>query len=225
MSHRSSSPMLFPSSPSANNSRTPTNNKRQNSNLFPSSPGINPDYLAAPPSSDAGGGSFVNHRSSSPLHFPSSSASTPRPSQQLTPSVQRRGDVHSNLPPSSPNFVKSRRQITLQNAPTSDIHRSDRTYSQANVPNTDNQTDETGMLRVIWGTNVQIGDSMAAFRAFLRGFKTKYRRAFEREQGRDLPTLSDQASSENLLYEGYLRKMRFTGQTNLNLDMNNLICK
>ncbi|TIB11554.1 hypothetical protein E3P89_02259 [Wallemia ichthyophaga] len=210
--------MLFPSSPSVNNQRTPTRNQRENSNLPPSSPGINPDFLTAPPSSDAG-----NHRSSSPLHFPSSSASTPRASQHLTPSHQRRGDVHSNLPPSSPSFVKSRRHLTLQNAPNSDIHKSDRTFSQANVPNTDSQTDDSGMLRVIWGTNVQIADSMAAFRAFLRGFKTKYRRAYERDLGRDLPSLTDQASSENVLYESYLRKMRFTGQTNLNLDMNNLI--
>ncbi|TIB83170.1 MCM-domain-containing protein [Wallemia mellicola] len=219
MSNRSSSPMLFPSSPN-NNNNTPTK-KRENSELFLSSPGVNPDYLAAPPSSDVGG-SFVNPRSSSPMNFPSSSAGTPRGSQ-ATP-TQRRGDIHSNLPPSSPSFIKSsRRQITLQNQPTSDIHRSDRTYSQGNVPNTDAQTDEHGMMRVIWGTNVQISDSMAAFRAFLRGFKTKYRRAYEREQGNQLPTLSDQASSENLLYESYLRKMRFTGQTNLNLDMNNLV--
>ena len=227
MSNRSSSPMLFPSSPSVGN-RTPQQN--QNSQLFPSSPQINPEFLAPPPSSDNGGGSFVNHRSSSPLQFPSSNASTPRQNQNLTPrSSQRRGDIHSAAPPSSPSYVKSRRKITLQNYqninqhPSSDQNRSDKTYSQGNIPNTAENVDDNGMVRLIWGTNISISDSMASFRAFLRGFKMKYRRAFEREQGHQLKQLTDQASSEHLLYEGYLKKMRFTGQTNLNLDMLNLL--
>ncbi|KAH9969329.1 hypothetical protein BGW80DRAFT_640289 [Lactifluus volemus] len=56
---------------------------------------------------------------------------------------------------------------------------------------------------------------MKAFRDFVKGFKPKYRIAHDRSLG--LPTASP-AVVEVLLYEGYLRRMRITGEVNLNLD-------
>ncbi|CAL1709698.1 unnamed protein product [Somion occarium] len=63
---------------------------------------------------------------------------------------------------------------------------------------------------------------MKTFREFLRGFKIKYRVAYDRERGLRTRTLSSPEEGELVLYETYLRRMRQTGESNLNLDMNNL---
>ena len=63
---------------------------------------------------------------------------------------------------------------------------------------------------------------MKTFRDFLRGFKIKYRVAHDRERGLRTRILASPQEGEVVLYETYLRRMRQTGETNLNLDMNNL---
>lgn len=63
---------------------------------------------------------------------------------------------------------------------------------------------------------------MKTFREFLRGFKVKYRIALDRERGLASRVLSSPEEGEIVLYETYLRRMRQTGDTNLNLDMMNL---
>ncbi|KAF9260638.1 MCM-domain-containing protein [Marasmius fiardii PR-910] len=84
------------------------------------------------------------------------------------------------------------------------------------------ETDEPDEIRAIWGTMINIQDIMRLFREFLTGFKPKYRVALEREQGRPTRTYSLD-ESEEVLYETYLRRMRQTGDTNLNLDVLNIL--
>lgn len=78
------------------------------------------------------------------------------------------------------------------------------------------------LARVIWGTNVSLSESMASFSNFLRSFKPKYRAAYDRERDIVIPATSSFQEGERILYEDLLRKMRESGQTNLNLDVVNL---
>lgn len=82
--------------------------------------------------------------------------------------------------------------------------------------------DEPAEIRAIWGTTVNLAETMKAFREFVLGFKPKYRISHDRARGVRTRTLTSPDEGEVLLYEGYLRRMRRTGETNLNLDMNNL---
>ena len=75
--------------------------------------------------------------------------------------------------------------------------------------------------KVIWGTNVSIAETMQLFRAFLRGFRLKYRWAYARSLGIAASRPAD-ADGDKLLYEDYLRQMRHTHQTNLNLRIADL---
>lgn len=82
---------------------------------------------------------------------------------------------------------------------------------------------EPDEIRAIWGTNVNLTQTMAIFRDFLRGFKPKYRVTYDRSVGNPTRALSSPEEAEHLLYETYLRRMRQTGQTNLNVDMINIL--
>lgn len=84
-------------------------------------------------------------------------------------------------------------------------------------------TDEPDEIRAIWGTTVNLSETMKLFRDFLRGFKPKYRFAHDREHGERTPAGLTTAQGEALLYESYLRRMRVTGETNLNLYMANVL--
>lgn len=64
---------------------------------------------------------------------------------------------------------------------------------------------------------------MKLFRDFLKGFKPKYRAAHSRSLNIPTRAFSKPADGEVLLYEIYLRQMRQTGETNLNLDVVNLL--
>jgi DNA replication licensing factor MCM4 len=90
-------------------------------------------------------------------------------------------------------------------------------FSAAAEP--DEEPDE---IRAVWGTNINLSDTMRLFREFIRGFKPKYRAALDKERGvrSNAPTSHEQG--EVLLYETYLRRMRQTGVTDLNLDVVNL---
>lgn len=64
---------------------------------------------------------------------------------------------------------------------------------------------------------------MATFTNFIRNFKVKYRVSWDREHDRPVPAMATPEEGERTLYEDLLRTMRITGQTNLNLDVVNLL--
>lgn len=84
-------------------------------------------------------------------------------------------------------------------------------------------TSEPDEIRAIWGTNVNLQQTMHLFREFLRNFKPKYRVAYDKAEGILTRQLATPEEGEHLLYETYLRRMRQTGQTNLNVDMINVL--
>ena len=94
--------------------------------------------------------------------------------------------------------------------------------------------------KFIWGTTVALQESMNLFTDFLRNFKPKYRAAYNKvakiasEDEDDAfapPAPAPNALYDNLtntkanetLYLTYIRTMRMTQQTNLNLDAINLL--
>lgn len=83
--------------------------------------------------------------------------------------------------------------------------------------------DEPDEIRAIWGTTVSLADTMRLFKDFLRGFKPKYRTAHDRDLGLPTRAYASPEEGEVSLYEMYLRRMRTTGETNLNLDAVNLL--
>lgn len=64
---------------------------------------------------------------------------------------------------------------------------------------------------------------MKLFRDFLRGFKPKYRGSYDRQNGLKTRPFASPEDGELVLYESYFRRMRQTGETNLNLDAVNLL--
>jgi DNA replication licensing factor MCM4 len=151
------------------------------------------------------------------------SFSSPAKSGQSTPAPKnRRGDIHSSLS-MTPTAVGSYRRT--QKKPVSDNLNSDGTAlempASSNAPfSAAPAEDEPDEMRAIWGTNVNLGETMKLFREFTRGFKPKYRAVFDKEHGVRSAVGSEQG--EILLYETYLRRMRQTGETDLNLDVQNL---
>ncbi|KAL1748262.1 MCM2/3/5 family-domain-containing protein [Schizophyllum fasciatum] len=138
----------------------------------------------------------------------------------------RRGDIHSSLS-LTPSARRFHRQSEVR--PTRNNLQSD--ASGLDVPMSSNanlsalpaaQSDEPDQIRAIWGTTVSLTETMRIFREFLHGFKPKYRTAYDREQGLATAPQTSPEEGEQLLYETYLRRMRITDQSNLNLDVNNL---
>ncbi|KAF9489512.1 MCM-domain-containing protein [Pleurotus eryngii] len=160
---------------------------------------------------------------SDPLDFPSSPMRAPAPRNL-------RGDIHASL--SFTPTSSSRRPIR---APPLDPMMSDNPASDGTVlglPTSSGlpplsapgaPTDEPDEIRAIWGTTVNLSETMKLFRDFLKGFKPKYRLAHDREQGQRTRALASPEEGEIILYEMYLRRMRQTGESNLNLDMTNLL--
>lgn len=147
----------------------------------------------------------------SPLEFPSSP----------TPKRNRRGDIHSSAV-ESPALFRSPK-------PNADVPNSDGTnfaLPQSSAPNLSapgEPSDGPDNYRAIWGTNVSLLESMAIFTDFLRSFKSKYRTTWDREHGIPTRVMATPEEGEEVLYESFLRRMRKTGQTNLNLDSINLL--
>ncbi|KAI0753308.1 MCM-domain-containing protein [Daedaleopsis nitida] len=189
-----SSPLPFPSSSPSKN-KTPARIRRLDSDV-PGSQG------------------------SEPLAFPSSPASTVKP-----PPKNRRGDIHPSFGFTPPSIRRNQRSTNL---PNNDL-RSDASHlslpaSSVNlsVPAVPSDDDDSGVTKAIWGTGVNVQDTMMTFRDFLRGFKVKYRIHYDRDRGLRTRVLSSPEEGEVLLYETYLRRMRQTGEHVLNLDMHNL---
>jgi DNA replication licensing factor MCM4 len=63
---------------------------------------------------------------------------------------------------------------------------------------------------------------MKTFRDFLKGFKPKYRLTYNRSLGIPTPAQTSPEAGEVLYYENLLRRMRQTGETDLNVDCRNL---
>jgi DNA replication licensing factor MCM4 len=148
----------------------------------------------------------------------------------VSPPKNRRGDIHCSLAltPSAPS-----RRVKRANNDTGDESNpsSDATHLSippSSAPNLSAplgpSSDQPDEIRAIWGTTVNLAETMKLFRDFLKGFKPKYRVAHDRSL--NLPSrriFSSPEEAEVLTYEGYLRRMRQTGDTNLNLDMVNLL--
>ena len=142
----------------------------------------------------------------------------------------RRGDIHSSLaltPTNSRNPRSSRRPVDPDNLNSDGTHLS---LPPSSAPGGNPllsaplaPSDEPDEIRAIWGTTVNLAETMKLFKDFLRGFKPKYRVAHDREQGLRTRVFASPEEGEVTLYETYLRRMRQTGHTNLNLDMGNLI--
>lgn len=143
--------------------------------------------------------------------------------------MQRRaaGDI---LTPSSP-------ATGLGSDIATPIPHSSATHTLSAVERTDAAAeDDTGLVKFIWGTTISLQESMNLFRDFLRGFKPKYRAAYNAQQAKaaqeagqlaphPMPLYENltAAQADRPLYEGYLNQLRQTGQSNLNLDAINLL--
>ncbi|ORY57703.1 MCM2/3/5 family-domain-containing protein [Leucosporidium creatinivorum] len=223
----SSSPMAFPSS-SASQGAGP-----RGQSLF-AGRGAPSSAL----SSDAGLGADRSQRRDSPLFFPGSDVGSP------TPRRNRRGDIHSGLPPTPSNHRSSGRAAGSNGdgLPTSSAasRRSrggnpdggDGPSSSAAGAGVDGDEDEEeDAVTVVWGTTVTIQSSMAAFKWFLESFRASDRQAYDNERYEQAPdserALVDFAYTkerpEKKMYQYYLERMRETGQTNLNLDVIDLL--
>ncbi|KAG6873037.1 hypothetical protein C0995_003793 [Termitomyces sp. Mi166 len=138
----------------------------------------------------------------------------------------RRGDIHSSL-----SVTPSRIRRLDYNALRRDPNDLNSDASHLDVPLSSvpalsapaAPSDEPDEIRAIWGTTVNLAETMKVFRDFLKGFKPKYRVAHDREHGVHTRAFATPEEGEEILYETYLRRMRQVGDTNLNLDMVNLL--
>lgn len=148
------------------------------------------------------------------------------PAATRTPK-NRRGDIHSSLSltpsrgaPQRLDYTANRNRYNLDSDATHlDVPLSSAPLLSASAA----PSDEPDEIRAIWGTTVNLAETMKIFRDFLKGFKPKYRVAHDRELGLRTRVFAAPEEGEVLLYETYLRRMRQMGDTNLNLDMVNLL--
>ncbi|KAG2007180.1 ATP dependent DNA helicase [Coprinopsis cinerea AmutBmut pab1-1] len=163
----------------------------------------------------------VEFADSDPLDFPSSPAAAP------TTPRHRRGDIHPSIsitPTSSAR--RQRRTPTTATRNISDLSSDVLDVPMSSAPNLSAAaapSDEPDEIRAIWGTTVNLTDTMKTFRDFLQGFKPKYRASYDRDHGIRTRAFATPQEAEVVLYETYLRRMRRTGETNLNLDIVNLL--
>lgn len=93
--------------------------------------------------------------------------------------------------------------------------------------------DDDEAVTVVWGTTVTIQSSMAAFKWFLESFRAADRHAYDQlryDEASDADKLAGaidyayvKERPEKKMYQHYLERMRDTGQTNLNLDVTDLL--
>jgi DNA replication licensing factor MCM4 len=135
-----------------------------------------------------------------------------------TPPKNRRGDIHSSLSLTPLSAARRRPNPNIN----SDIDMPPSSAPTGNLTQVD-PASEPDEIRAIWGTTVNLTTTMSTFHDFLLNFKPKYRVAHSRSLGLRPPTFSSPEEGEVPLYQTYLRRMRLTGETNLNLDMQNLL--
>ncbi|KAL0565914.1 MCM DNA helicase complex subunit [Marasmius crinis-equi] len=177
--------------------------------------------------------------STSPMAFPTSSPSkTPRAGSDRTPSGPRTSQSSIRSPFTLTGPTKRRGDINLttftpNSSRTHGIRRREYNARQSDAPMNSDGThldgldmpassaapgvplfaapapsDEPDEIRAIWGTMINLNDITRIFKQFIQSFKPKYRVAYERD--------------EQLLYETYLRRMRQTGEKNINADVVNI---
>lgn len=151
------------------------------------------------------------------LNLASRNAATPRGPKTIK---NRRGDIHSSVSITPSSTRRVRRAGTSD--PTSDGGLLDIPASNA-LTAAEQPSEEPDEIRAIWGTTVNLADTMQLFKEFLKSFKPKYRTAYDRELGVQTRVFSSPDEAEVPLYEEYMRRMRTTGVTNLNLDVVNLL--
>ncbi|WVF67840.1 hypothetical protein IAT40_002601 [Kwoniella sp. CBS 6097] len=237
----SSSPLHFPTS----SPRGPSSSARRqpgglSSDAVPSSGGVRRVRGETPLFFPASGGSTPRRQRRGDIHssFPLSSPSLARRTVQNT-------DLTSGpLRSSSPVAHLDSEDIDEDPQTTPRAHRSSQALGSsaptlsAMAPSQDGAEggDDGGMVKFIWGTTISLQESMNLFREFLRGFKPKYRANYNATQSKTIVdaggvppapmALYDNlpsAKAEVVLYESYLRRLRLTGETNLNLDALNLL--
>ena len=163
-----------------------------------------------------------------PSEYPISLNSQIRsPAPAHTPK-NRRGDIHSSLviTPTRSSARPARRTQASALDPHNNLGSDHLDVPASSAPNLSAQpgfSDEPDEIRAIWGTTVNLAETMKMFRDFLKGFKPKYRVSHDRELGLKTRAFTSPAESEVILYETYFRRMRQTGETNLNLDVVNLV--
>jgi DNA replication licensing factor MCM4 len=154
------------------------------------------------------------------LEFPESPARPVRPN--------RRGDINPTIAfsPNQTNKPTSRRvrlttddeeDVATSDGMALDVPQTGPTLSVAGAP-----SDQPFDLRAIWGTNINVQDTMQLIRDFILGFKPKYRAAYDRKMGLPSKAFASPEESETTQYETYLRQMRQTGQNILNVDVVNI---
>lgn len=175
----------------------------------PGAPGSSPPGFSSPrgpDSSPAALGSATGMPNSSPLHYSSSPAALSASSPMALSS-----QINMDLTSHRRHNMSSRRGDIWSDTRYSDADRNILTMSAAGGS-------ELGSapVRVIWGTNVSIQESMETFRYFLNNFKSKYSRIFDGET-------VDIGEGEDLVFVDMLNEMRRLGTTNLNLNARSLL--
>ncbi|KAK5956967.1 MCM DNA helicase complex subunit [Knufia fluminis] len=226
----SSSPLFYRSSPA---NSTPRRSQPANGDFIISSPPKQPS-VAEDGETTPKATRTQNVTDSSPLRYdPSSSPARSRQGRTDAPSSSsglflrsdgerissRRGDIHSD------NFAgaaANRRRVFVgeNGLPVRDSEpASEATFSNANPDTSDADMLGGGSTRVIWGTNISITDSMAAFKTFLYNYTPKYR-MWADGMSEDETRAIDRANEKE--YVNMLNDLRKMGLTGLNLDARNL---
>lgn len=199
MASRTSSPLFFPESSS---SLHPTNDVLESENATPKAsakPGVSSPLFYTSSSSKK----MSSHPSTLYGYRPNKEVFEKPLLLSSTPRAVSRGDIHPMHPLSTPlQFATGTQTSTI----TSDVQMSTHELASEN-------TGEA--VRVIWGTNVSIQESMNVFKTFLKQFRKKYRMAFDGDTAVD-------GSEEELVYVNILKQMYDLDLTNLNLDARDL---
>lgn len=170
-----------------------------------------------------------------------------------TPRRVIRGDIHSSLPfVSSPSYLagqQRRRQPPGSSGlrSSSPAGRLDSESDSATLTVNGDDDDEAmnggapaaeedDSEVFLWGTTIRVGTAYRLMTDFFRNFKRKYRAKFNEEQRAKAIEAGQQPEIHNPLYDSlseekaeetlyltYLRTMRSTQQTNLNLDLLNIL--
>ncbi|EMR08307.1 hypothetical protein PNEG_03150 [Pneumocystis murina B123] len=202
MTSKTSSPLFFPES---SLSAPQENDALESENSIPKA--LMQSNISSPLLYTSSPSKKLSSHPSVAYSYPSNRDGPEKPSLlSTTPRAMRRGDIHPRYLLSTPlQFTTGTQSSQL----TSDLQM---------ISTFDPVSENTGeMVRVIWGTNVSIQESMNTFKAFLKQFRKKYRMAFDGEINLD-------ASGDALLYVNMLKQMYDLDLTNLNLDARDLEC-
>ena len=132
----------------------------------------------------------------------------------------RRGDIHSDAFANTPS-ARRRIYVGEDGLPTRDSEpASEATFSNAAPDTSDADVLGGGSTRVIWGTNISITDSMAAFKNFLYNYTSKYRMWADGMSEEETRALGDRANAKE--YVNMCNDLRRMGLSGLNLDARNL---